>query len=243
MRGYVTVAIVAFSALAPEPVPAQSPANPTAPPFVSGSPPPSGSQPEIAQDRANALRRGPADLCQEVLAFVRLQSPVAGAATQPTPQTATAVQAPAQAAPAPLPGGGPTQQTSGMSAPITPSGPGASGPQGAAQGSPASPPSEHNAAPASAPGQASAPQSSQASTQGARPPAQSAPEPATSTAPPPLKPSLAQIEKVEAAARDHNLQNCRDAAQEMRRAGITMPAALLALAALNLKFFEVGQNR
>jgi len=48
---------------------------------------------------------------------------------------------------------------------------------------------------------------------------------------------MAHIEKAEAAARDHNLQGCRDVAQEMRRAGITMPAPLLALAALDLKFF------
>jgi hypothetical protein len=48
---------------------------------------------------------------------------------------------------------------------------------------------------------------------------------------------------VEAAARDKNLQGCRDAAQEMRKAGVPIPAPLLALSALDLKFFEAGQKQ
>jgi hypothetical protein len=48
---------------------------------------------------------------------------------------------------------------------------------------------------------------------------------------------------VETAARDHNVQGCRDAAQEMRKAGIVMPPPLLALAALDLKFFDAGQKQ
>src|SRR5437588_461125 len=78
----------------------------------------------------------------------------------------------------------------------------------------------HPPAPAAAPGAAAAP-----------------------AAPPPPKPTAAQIEKVETAQRDHNLQGCRDTAREMRKAGIVMPPPLLALAALDLKFFDADQKQ
>jgi hypothetical protein len=121
-----------------------------------------------------------------------------------------------------------------LSGQVTPSGPGAAGPQGAAQpGAGGPPPATTDAAkpPASQP----APQ------QAAAKPAPAAP--AAPAAPPAPKPTAAQIEKVETAARDHNLQGCRDAAQEMRKAGIVMPPPLLALAALDLQFFDADQKQ
>ena len=189
----------------------------------------------------------PANLCGELLAFVRPPAPPAGsasasapapagqgpaAAAQPSPDKATAVSAPAQnqSAPQPSPSGGAPQQSSSLSGPVTPSGPGASGPQGAAQpGGGGPPPASTDAA--KAPASAAPPQ--QAAAAPAAPPA----------APPPPKPTSAQIEKVEAAARDNNLQGCRDAAREMRKAGIVMPPPLLALAALDLKFFNRDQKQ
>ncbi|MEA2857495.1 MAG: hypothetical protein QOH98_1816, partial [Methylobacteriaceae bacterium] len=148
-----------------------------------------------------------------------------------------AVTAPAQkdAAPQPSPGGGAPQQSSSLSGQVTPSGPGASGPQGAAQPGGGGPPP--------AAGDAAKPPAPPAQQQAAAPAQTAAPAPAAPTAPPPPKPTAAQIEKVETAASDHNLQACRDTAQEMRKAGIVMPPPLLALAALDLKFFDTDQKQ
>lgn len=248
MRGFVASAILSILAISPEVVMAQpSPqSEPSAAQVQPTLVPGAVGQPRVVEGghaAATATAPGkPADLCREVLAFVRAPSPSTGAAAaaQPSPQNATAVQAPSQSSPVPMPdaAGGVPQQASGMSAQVTPSGPGASSPQGAAQSGSGSPPSGQSAgtAPASQPA-GPPPSSTQQSVQGAQPPAQSAPAAASAAAPPSLKPTMAHIEKAETAARDHSLQGCRDVAQEMRRAGITMPAPLLALAALDLKFF------
>jgi hypothetical protein len=225
MRGFVIVAGAAMAALIPEIVAAEPLASPEGLTLTPGAAPSSAGQINIAQGGPNSdpTRRGPADLCQELLAFVHASSPEPVAAGQPSPQTATAVQQPAQGTPVPLPapGGGTPQQTSGMSAPVAPSGQGASGPQGATQQGSGSPPAG----------------------QGAQSPAQGAPGATVTVAPSPIKPSATQIERIEAAARDHSLQGCRDAAQDMRRAGVAMPTPLLALATLDLKFFEDGQRQ
>jgi hypothetical protein len=197
---------------------------------------------------ASARSGKPADLCAEVLAFVHPPAPAAAsapaaagapaspqaqaAAAQPPANAATAVTAPAQSGSAPQPssGGGAPQQSSSLSGQVTPSGPGAAGPQGAAQpGAGGPPPASGDAKP---PAPQPAPQQAAA-----------APAPAAPAAPPPPKPTAAQIEKVETAARDHNLQACHGVAQEMRKAGIVMPPPLLALAALDLKFFEADQKQ
>jgi hypothetical protein len=193
----------------------------------------------------------PADLCAELLAFVHPPAPAAAsapaaaaapaspqaqaAAAQPPANAATAVTAPAQSGSAPQPssGGGAPQQSSSLSGQVTPSGPGAAGPQGAAQPGGGGPP------PAS--GDAKPPAPQPAPQQAAAAPAPAAP--AAPAAPPPPKPTAAQIEKVETAARDHNLQACHGVAQEMRKAGIVMPPPLLALAALDLKFFDADQKQ
>jgi hypothetical protein len=86
-------------------------------------------------------------------------------------------------------------------------------------------------------GDAAKPPAPPAQQQAAAAPKPAAPAPAA-PAPSPKKPSAEQIEKAEAAARDHNLQGCRDAAQDMRKAGVVIPPPLLALAALDLKFFD-----
>jgi hypothetical protein len=209
---------------------------------------PSASQ---SQPGSNSPRAGkPADLCAELLAFVHPPAPAPGsaaapagaaasassqsqAAAQPPANAATAVTAPAQkeAAPQPSSSGGAPQQSSSLSGQVTPSGPGASGPQGTAQpGAGGPPPATTDAAKPSAP--QPAPQQAAA-----------APAPAAPAAPPPKKPSAEQIDKVEAAAREHNLQGCRDVAQEMRKAGVVMPPPLLALAALDPKFFDTNQKQ
>ncbi len=141
----------------------------------------------------------PANLCQELVAFVHPKAPDA---TPSAPQPATAaVQAPDRgAAQQPGAGAGEVQQKSGLSGPVAQTGPGASGPQGQAQA-----PSQAAPAPAGAPAQ--------------------------------KKPSPEQIAQVDAAAGANDIQACRAAAQAIRRAGVVMPAPLLALSALDPKFF------
>ncbi len=89
----------------------------------------------------------PANLCQELVAFVHPKAPDAPASA-PQPATA-AVQAPDRgAAQQPSAGAGETQQKSGLSGPVAQTGPGASGPQGQAQAQ-----SQAAPAPAGAPAQ------------------------------------------------------------------------------------------
>ncbi|WP_288588366.1 hypothetical protein [uncultured Methylobacterium sp.] len=73
----------------------------------------------------------PANLCQELVAFVHPKAPDAPAPAQPA---TAAVQAPDKgAAQQPSNGAGETQQKSGLSGPVAQTGPGAAGPQGQAQ--------------------------------------------------------------------------------------------------------------
>ena len=63
----------------------------------------------------------PANMCQELVAFIR--PPAAAPTGSPPPQAATAVQAPAQGAAPAQPQGGTTQQNSGLSGPTAATGP------------------------------------------------------------------------------------------------------------------------
>lgn len=179
-----------------------------------------GPQPSTPSQPANEQASGtPADLCQELVAFVH-QPDAASASDATPPKLATAVSAkkPGDPSAKPSPAGGAAQQTSGQSGQITSSGPGAAGPQGEAQ---------NKAAPSGTTATASGPPKSAA-------PAGSA---AAST-PDAHKPSPENVQQVEAAAASNDLPGCRAAAQMMRRAGVVMPGPLLALSALNPKLLE-----
>ncbi|WP_222183221.1 hypothetical protein [Geminicoccus harenae] len=195
---------------------------------------PSPAPTEAAGGQAEtAARRGPADLCQELLAFVQRPEEERSEEDDSPPQAATAVEAPSQEEPAPQPEGGndASQEASGMSGPIAPSGAGTPGPQVGAEDEPAG--QEQAATPAAQ--KAEAPTSAEA---------KQVPGPSTGAAAPPptTDPNPAQVEKAQAAAQTGDIGQCRAVAQEMRRAGITMPAPLLALAALDPKFFGAGQQ-
>lgn len=156
-----------------------------------------------AQEAAPA-KGAPADLCAELLAFVKPPEAPPQPAAAP-PQQATAVSAPAgkdaaQPSAQPSSVAGETQQKSGLSGPVPASGP-------------SSPPTF---------GQRMA--SANAEAKGAPPPG---------TPKPPPKPDEAMVAKVEAAAAGGDAEGCRAAAQTMRKAGIALPAPLLALAALD----------
>ncbi len=63
-------------------------------------------------------------------------------------------------------------------------------------------------------------------------PAAPAAAPAAPAAPPPPKPSLT-LEQAQGLAQQNNLVGCQEEVQKMRKAGVPLPAALIALAALN----------
>jgi hypothetical protein len=54
------------------------------------------------------------------------------------------------------------------------------------------------------------------------------------------KPTPEVVEQVEAAARSNDIGACRSAAQQMRRAGVAMPAPLIALSAMSVKLLEAA---
>lgn len=179
-----------------------------------------GPQAPTPTQPANEQTSGtPANLCQELVAFVHQPDAALGSNATP-PQQATAVSAkkPGDPSAKPSDASGAAQQTSGQSGQITSSGPGAAGPQGEAQNKEAPP---GTTATASGPPKSAAPAGS-----------------TTPSAPDAHKPAPEDVQQVEAAAASNDLLGCRAAAQKMRRAGVVMPGPLLALSALDPKLLE-----
>ncbi len=168
----------------------------------------------------------PANLCRELTAYLDQLKPAAAqgpagpqAAAPSSGQQggATAVeQGGAQSSGAkPQPGGqDPTQKASGMTGPVPESGGSAAGPQGRAQ---------------------EAARSAEPAPKAAEPPPAAAAQP---KAPDPSPQVMAQARK---AAEGNDLAGCRDAAQQMRRAGVALPTPLLTLAAMDLKLLMQAQ--
>lgn len=166
-------------------------------------------------DPSHSAPGRPANLCQELVAFVK-QPEAATKAAETPPQLATAVTARKSDDAAAKPSApGTPQSTSGQSGQITASGPGASGPQGDTQ---------NKAAPTGSTATASGPARDA-----------SAAAPAGPVAP---KPSAENVQQIESAAGANDIQGCRAAAQTMRRAGVVMPGPLLALSAMSPKLLE-----
>ncbi|MGT2489247.1 hypothetical protein ACU4GA_31730 [Methylobacterium oryzae CBMB20] len=157
-----------------------------------------------AQESGAAAPTGrPANLCQELLAFVKQPAPAKEAAATP-PQQATAVSNPSGASQGTASSaGGDVQQKSGLSGPT----PG---------GSP-----------------------NQAGTDAQRGPASKAAQDAPTAAKPASAPhpDAATVAKIEAAAAADDQLECRSAARLMRVHGVALPPPLLALAALDPKFY------
>jgi len=161
----------------------------------------------------------PANLCQELVAFVK-QPEAATKAAETPPQLATAVTAKKSDDTSAKPSApGTPQSTSGQSGQITASGPGAAGPQGDAQNK-------------------SAPVGSTATASG---PAKDA-SAAAPSAPAAPKPSAENVQQIESAAGTNDIPGCRVVAQTMRRAGVVMPGPLLALAAMSPKLLEAASR-
>jgi hypothetical protein len=181
-----------------------------------------------------AGRAEQANLCQELAAFVEKAAPAApqrssGAQASASAQSAqpiaggpTAVEAPGAASQPKPAGSDPAQQTSSLSGPVREEGVGAAGPQGRAQ----------MTAPSGGGNPPPSPPEAQARGAPAKPAAAPAPQTATTSSTakaPELSADLAQQARAAIEAKDAGA--CRAAAQRMRRAGIAMPAPLLALAA------------
>jgi hypothetical protein len=216
MKGAVFAALLGATALVPLPSLAQTGA------------------PEQPAQQAGAGGRSPANLCQELVAYVKQATapapgaPAAAQGPQPSPAQQVAAAAP------PSPGAAATAQ------PPTKDGPSQSGipgpvPREQTQGTPGPQAAGQNPAVT----QPQTPAAAQPGGQGP-PPAQTA-APAAPATPPPLKPNADQIAKVEAAAQGNDLAACRQTAQQMRRAGLPMPNPLLALAAADLKYLQQAQ--
>lgn len=162
-----------------------------------------GADNALAQESGTVAPSGrPADLCQELLAFVKQPEPAKEAAATP-PQQATAVSNPSGASQGTASSaGGDVQQKSGLSGPT----PG---------GSP-----------------------NQAGTDAQRGPANQAKDAPAATKPASAPhPDAATIAAVEAAAAADDQLGCRSAARTMRMHGVALPPPLLALAALDPKFY------
>ncbi|MFE1599854.1 hypothetical protein [Methylobacterium sp. ID0610] len=145
----------------------------------------------------------PANLCHELLAFVKQPEPAKQAAVTP-PQQATAVSNPSgQSQGAPSSAGGDVQQKAGLSGPTTGDKPLGTG---------------------------SNPEHARANAAAKNAPAAGVPAPAP-------RPDDAMIARVETAAAADDQLGCRAAARAMRVSGVALPPPLLALAALDPKYY------
>ena len=126
------------------------------------------------------------------------------------------------------------QRTSGMTGPVTSAGPGAAGPQGAAQETAQSGAPNPKADGANQPGQAPQPQ---------KPGDQ--PKPAAQAKPPEPQapaPNPQAIEQARRSAQAQDRQGCRAIVRDMRLAGVALPSPLIALAALRADYAAAGQT-
>jgi hypothetical protein len=225
MRGAVFAALVATTALLPGGLAAQTVAPPEQPPASPG--------------QQASGRPGPANICQELIAF--LQPPPAPAAAGAAPAVQAQAQTQAQSAAAGAPQASPAQQTA-VAAPqqsTAPSGSAQPSGQGAPTQSGLSGPTPQGTTQGT-----SGPQASGQSPTVTQPqPAPPAAAPAAPAGPQAPKPSPAAVEKAHAAAGSNDIAGCRSAAQEMRRAGVALPPPLIALAGLDLKYHQAAQPR
>lgn len=164
---------------------------------------------------------GPANLCEELMAFMTAPPPAAETPAKPAADAKSAAEAKdtleAKGAPAsgqavePEPPGetGSAQEISGQSGPAH--GAPAPNPKLAAQGD-----------------VQKAPQTS----------SMSAPVPTEPSAP--AKESIMSVAEVQALAATNDIAACQDAARKLRLAGAAMPPPLIALTALDLRFHQAG---
>jgi hypothetical protein len=209
---------------------APAPAAPAAP-----------ADPAAAQQAAAG---GPANLCQELLAFMKAppEAPATPAAA-PAKPAAEAKNAPAggQSA-APAQGAAPQAPSSGKQAGAGENSAPASG-EAVQPQSPAKTGSAQEISGQSGPAHGAPEPNSKTAAQGN---VQNAPQTSSLSAPVPTQPastakeSVMSVTDAEALAQTNDLAACQGAAKELRLAGVAVPPPLLALAALDLKFHQAG---
>jgi hypothetical protein len=209
-------AVLVTTALLPAGLAAQTAAPPqqTAPTVAPLEP---GQRPAAitggGQAEQAGAQSGPADICRELVAFVQPAGRPSGATPAPAQvqeQGKTSSGATAVTAPPHSKAEADAARPSGEGAPTT-SGMSGPVPRATTEGTPGP----------QAAGQ------SQFVTQ---------PRPAPPDAATTPKPTAAMVDKALAAAAANDIAGCRSTAQEMRRAGVAMPPALIALAALELEY-------
>jgi hypothetical protein len=182
----------------------------------------------LAQTGASGQTGGPANLCQELVAFVREPPPAeAGAAAAAPARASGAPQG--TAAPPAAAGGAGNAPASGEAVPARPveqtqSAQEASGQTGPAHG---------------------APQPNAQGTEGTK--AENAELKSSLSAPMPTdttstaSQSVLSLAEAEELARANDIAACQRAARELRLAGVAVPAPLLALTALDLQYHRTGE--
>jgi hypothetical protein len=185
------------------------------------------------QAQAASAGRGPANICQELMAFVQTASadasPAGQAQAQSQAQPESKPQAAAGAAQTP-----PAQQTAVTAPPQSKAAADAARPSG--EGAPTT-----SGIPGPVP-RATTQGTTGPQAQGQRP-FVTQPQPAPPNATTTPKPTPAMVEKAQAVAGGNDIAGCRSTAQEMRRAGVAMPPPLIALAGLELKYHLAAQPR
>lgn len=178
----------------------------------------SASFAQTAADPAGA--RGPANLCQELLAFMEAPPPAATAAPAAPAQVAKAE--PAKDGVAPASAGAKAADTAAAGSAAKE---GASSPQATGQSGPATDAPDPNVAGAKNVGKA-----------------EDAPQKASVSAPVPTdgksvsKESVLSVAEAGSLAAANDIAACQTAARELRIAGVAVPSPLLALTALDLKY-------
>ena len=178
---------------------------------------------------APAAAKGPANLCQELIAFVQKPEEKKQEAATPAKQATAVSNSSGKSDGQPSPGAGDTQQKSGLSGP-TNTDTKAPSSEAKAPSSEAKAPSSDTRAPVSAGNTVLA--QANAAAKSPPPPGTPAPSP---------KPDPAVLAQLETAAGANDQTACRAAARAMRVAGVIMPPPLLALAALDPKFYAGSQ--
>jgi hypothetical protein len=232
MRGAVLATLLAATALLPSGLGAQTMRQPEHPPSAMPAAP-AGSTSVIAPAQSGQLQEpsgqgGPANICQELIAFVQPAPPAdasPGAQTQAHPQSQAG-------------GGAPEPRQSLQTAVTAPpqSKPAADAARASGQG----PPTQAGIS-------GTTPRATSYGTAGPQAEGQRSfvtqPQPAPPNATTTPKPTPAMVAKAQAAAAGNDVAACRSVAQDMRRAGVAMPPALIALAGLDLEYHPPAQPR
>lgn len=191
---------------------------------------------DAAPAPAAAPTKGPANLCQELVAFVQKPEEKKQEAATPAKQATAVSNSSGKSEGQPSTGAGEPQQKSGLSGP-TNADTKAPSSDTKAPATEAKAPASDTRAPTSdtrAPVSDGKTVMTQANASAKSPPPPGAPAPSP-------KPDPAVIAQLETAAGANDQTACRAAARAMRVAGVVMPPPLLALAALNPKFYAGSQ--